>query len=136
MLNLNQVKYNYYTDIDNDLRHALIMDNLSSFHSGEQKGVVKWVEMTFHKIAFAQLTPSHINYLNENYSHEQVESVKNNFKESKFSMSMIHKQSQDKSIPLNEYKPTNLLSEDPNEVREWVKKYFRTGKTYWKLYKK
>ena len=111
------------------------MNNLSSFNSGEQKGVVKCVEMTFYKIAFAQLTPSHINYLNENYSHEQVEILKNDFKESKFSMSRIHKQSQNKSIPLNEYKPTDLLSEDPNEVREWVKKYFRTGKTNWKLYK-
>ena len=81
------------------------------------------------------LTPSQLKHLDENYSPDQVETVKKDKHMTKFVMREAHYYCKDNTHKMSEYIPSEMLSKDPDVVRNWVKSYFTTGKTQFKLHK-
>ena len=91
--------------------------------------------MNLYRMSFEQLTSSQITYLNENYSLEEAEEIKNNCKVSKFAMIKYYNKTQDMTSPDSEFVISDLLSEDKEKVKGLLQKYFRNEKFKSKLYK-
>ena len=50
-------------------------------------------------------------------------------------MREVYNKSKDSNYSMSEHNPIELLSKDPEVVRNWIKQYFTTGKIKFKLYK-
>ena len=122
-------------DINKELRSAKIMENMSSFGSLETQGVVKHITLNLQNIIPVVLGQSHSNYLNENFTQEEIDHIQKSLSISKYTMKEASKFTKNIKSSISEYNPIEMISNEHEVVRNWVKKYFRTGEVKNKLYK-